>query len=299
MSTIYQKPFLKWVGGKTQLLNTIVKQFPKKINNYHEIFLGGGSVLFAMLTLQQLKKIEITGKIYAYDINEVLINIYKNIQTNKTKLFNLIIKHKNEYNSIKGTVVNRKPKNIQEAHTSQESYYYWIRTQFNKLPNNSIVKCALFIFLNKLCFRGLYREGPNGFNVPFGHYKKTPSIITLDELNKIHKLIKNVEFRCLDFAKSIKNAVSGDYLYLDPPYVPINKKSFVNYNVGGFNKKTHIDLFNIIKSLNPNIKFTLSNSNNDLVINSFQDYNIQYVDAKRSIHCKNPGTSATETIISN
>ena len=97
----FKKPFLKWVGGKTQIIHTLVKYFPTEMDNYHELFLGGGSVLLALLSLQRDKKIKINGKLYAYDFNEALINVYKNIQTNKDELFDVLSKYVNIYDNIK------------------------------------------------------------------------------------------------------------------------------------------------------------------------------------------------------
>ena len=122
-----QKPFLKWVGGKTQIIEKIISTIPVKIKNYHEPFLGGGSVLLAVLSLQKQGKITIKNRIYAYDINNALISVYKNIQSNKDELFKIITHYINEYDSLKGNQVNRKPQNIDDAKTSKESYYYWIR----------------------------------------------------------------------------------------------------------------------------------------------------------------------------
>ena len=133
-----QKPFLKWVGGKTQIINNIINKFPKKINNYHELFLGGGSVLFALLSLQKQKKIKIKNKIYAYDINKTLINVYKHVQKNKEELYKYITLYLTEYNSITGDIINRNPTTIEEAKTSKESYYYWIRKKYNNIDKNTI-----------------------------------------------------------------------------------------------------------------------------------------------------------------
>lgn len=112
-----EKPFLKWVGGKTQIITNIINKFPVEINNYHEIFLGGGSVLLAVLIMRREKLITIKNKIYAYDINNTLINTFTHIQRNKDELFYYITKYIKEYDSIKGTVINRKPTNIKEALT--------------------------------------------------------------------------------------------------------------------------------------------------------------------------------------
>tara|TARA_B100001540_G_scaffold69824_1_gene62911 strand:+ start:1191 stop:2090 length:900 start_codon:yes stop_codon:yes gene_type:complete len=293
-----QKPFLKWVGGKTQIINDIISKLPKQINNYHELFLGGGSVLFAVLSLQKQNKIIIKNKIYAYDININLINMYKNIQNNKDKLYNILKSYFKEYDNITGNIINRNPQTINEAKTSKESYYYWIRKKYNNIDKDSIECSALFIFINKICFRGMYREGPNGFNVPYGHYKKTPTLISETEINYISELIKNVEFKHCNFIDSIKNVKEGDFVYLDPPYAPENSKSFVKYVEDGFDLKTHELLFIEIKKFK-NIKFIMSNAKVDIVINSFKDYNCDEITARRAINSKNPGSTTTEVIIYN
>jgi DNA adenine methylase len=293
-----QKPFLKWVGGKTQIINHIISKVPKKMNNYHELFLGGGSVLLAVLSLQQQNKILIKNKIYAYDINCELINVYKNIQNNKDKLYELINLYIKEYDGIQGSIIIRNPTSIEEAKTSKESYYYWIRKKYNNIDKNTIECSALFMFLNKTCFRGMYREGPNGFNVPYGHYKKTPTIICKKDLNYISDLIKDVEFKNCSFTKSIKNIKEGDFVYLDPPYAPENSKSFVGYVSAGFNLETHQLLFDEIKKME-NIKFVMSNAKVDLIINNFKEYNCDDIKARRAINSKKPGSTTTEVIIYN
>ena len=300
MAKNIQKPFLKWVGGKSQIINEVTSKFPNEINNYHEIFLGGGSVLFALLSLQKEGKVEIKGQIYAYDLNESLINIYKNIQSNREKLFEYIEKYWKEYDEITGNEINRKPETLKDAKKSKESYYYWVRNSFNKMNKSSIEHSAIFIFLNKTCFRGLYREGPNGFNVPYGHYKKTPSMITKEELYNISELIKNVIFKCCDFDVSLSNVSKNDLMYLDPPYAPENSKSFVGYTTDGFSIEMHNKLFKkIIEKEKSGIAFILSNSKVDMVINYFKDYEIEDVIARRAINSKNPESKTTEVIIYN
>lgn len=299
MTTQIQKPFLKWVGGKTQIIQQIINHFPTEMNNYHEIFLGGGSVLFALLSLRKSNNIKVNGKIYAYDLNQDLINLYQVIQTNPIEFLTILNEFKETYHNITTNTINRKPETLEEALTSKESYYYWIRKQFNNTHDNEIQKSAMFLFLNKTCFRGLYRTGPNGFNVPYGHYKTTPTIITEDELNSISELISDVNFICADFTNSIQQAEPNDYLYLDPPYAPETKKSFVGYTADGFDLKTHNNLFNLIKTLNESIKFTLSNSKVDMVTEAFENYNQEDVNARRAINSKKPDSVTTEVIISN
>ena len=168
------KPFMKWVGGKTQILEEVLSSFPTEMKNYHEPFLGGGSVLLGLLSYMNADRIHISGKIYASDLNRNLIALYKNIQSQPEVLIDEVNKIMNEFNKITGTVVNRKATNLQEAFTSQESYYFWIRSKFNHLSEEdreTVSASAMLLFMNKTCFRGVYREGPNGFNVPFGNYK--------------------------------------------------------------------------------------------------------------------------------
>jgi DNA adenine methylase len=297
-----QKPFLKWLGGKTNIIDKIIETFPKSLNNYHEIFLGGGSVLFALLSLQKANQIEIKNKIYAYDINSSLINLYKNIQNNKNELFNYITNYLSIYDKLTGTIINRNPQTEEENLSSKESYYYYLRNKFNTMDKNSIEFSALFLFLNKICFRGVYREGPKGFNVPYGHYKTTPTIISKKELDNISDLIKNVKFICCDFETSIKNIKSGDFTYLDPPYAPETKTSFVKYTKEGFTLDKHKKLFNLInKCVENNIKLAMSNAKVDLVLSSFdlKKYKMNDIIAKRAINSKKPESVITEIIIYN
>jgi len=298
------KPILKWVGGKTQILDKLINEFPIEINNYHEIFLGGGSVLLTVLLYIKNNIIKLHGNIYAYDINEQLIYVYKNIQSNHNKLYNEIQKIIIEFNLCGTGELNRNPKNIEEALLSKENYYYWIRNKYNKLNNsdkNTINGSALFIFLNKTCFRGVFRIGPNGFNVPYGHYKN-PEIINKNHLDNIHDLIQNVIFNCCDFTTSLNNIVKNDYIYLDPPYAPEIATSFVGYTKNGFSIDNHNNLFTILHKLTENEnKIMLSNSDVKFVRENFTNkkYNIISILCKRSINSKNPESKTKEVIIKN
>lgn len=296
-----QKPFLKWVGGKTQIIHNVLDKIPKKINNYHELFLGGGSVLFAVLSLQKQGKLDIQGKIYACDINDSLIRVYKHVQNNKNDLFDYIQRYINEYDAIKGTEINRKPTTLEEAKTSKESYYYWIRDKYNKMnEKDSIERSALFMIINKLCFRGMYREGPNGYNVPYGHYKKTPTIITKEELDTVSELIQDVVFECCGFETSITKPIKDDFVYLDPPYAPENAKSFVGYVADGFDLDAHNCLFDGIKKLNQKkIHFAMSNAKVDFVMDNFKDCQYEDIVARRAINSKDPSSTTMEVIVYN
>jgi DNA adenine methylase len=291
------KPFLKWVGGKSQIINTIMDNYPKEINNYYEIFLGGGSTLLALLE----SNITISGKIYAYDINNDLINVYKDVQLRPHELYEKLEKLYDDYINIISNQINRNPNNKEEALTSKESYYYWIRNLYNTSIEN-IDKSAMFMFLNKTCFRGMYRIGPNGFNVPFGNYKKI-NIISKDLFLYISELITSVIFECLSFEQSMLSidlSNDDDFVYLDPPYVPENSTSFVNYNADGFNKEQHIKLFKLCKKLaEHNINFMLSNSNTKLVLDEFSsdDFNIKFIECRRAINSKHPEQKTKEVII--
>ena len=298
--TAYPKPFLKWVGGKSQIIDDIMKHFPSEINNYHEIFLGGGSVLFALLYLRENHKITIDGSIKAYDANPALIHLYKCVQNDNGLLFEMVTKYRNEYDSIEGTSVNRKPKCYNEGKTSKESYYYWVRSEYNNTIKTTSEAAAMFLFLNKTCFRGLYREGPNGFNVPYGHYKRTPSIVTRDDLNSLSKLIQDVVFECCDFSDSLNHITKGDFVYLAPPYAPTDATSFVSYTNGGFDVNCHKRLFSKIKQLHSeHIKFSMSNAKVELVTECFEGLDVHDIVAKRAINSKNPGSTVTEVIVSN
>ena len=294
-----QKPFLKWAGGKTQIIETVLSKFPSEIKNYHEPFLGGGSVLLALLTMISNNKINIHGNIYACDSNESLINLYIHIQSKKDELYNYIDTYVNEFNNISGEEINRNPDNINEALTSKESYYYYVRKNYNKSVLGTIERSAMFLFLNKTCFRGLYREGPNGFNVPYGHYKN-PSIINKDELDNISEMIKDVVFKACDFTESFKDIIEGDFVYIDPPYAPENSKSFVKYTESGFDLNCHNRLFDTIKKTNDiHVKFLLSNSNVELVKKSFETFEREELIAKRAINSKNPESVTKELLIYN
>ena len=249
------RPLLKWVGGKGQIIDKLIKQIPKKINNYHEIFVGGGSFLIMILWAKERGFITIDGDINIYDLNEALIETYNNIKNNKTELFKSIKEIETEFNTceIEGDV-KRKPVNKEDAMTSKESYYYWIRKQYNELKDKSTIKSSsYFIFLNKTGFRGMYREGPNGYNIPYGN-NKNPKIIDKNELDYISELIKDVNFHNSDFSKSFEN-IQGEnnFIYLDPPYAPENDKSFVGYTKDGFDITQHELLFNLTKKISKKI----------------------------------------------
>lgn len=300
----YIKPLIKWVGGKTQMIDTLYNYFPKSVHNFHDVFLGGGSVLLMVLQEIQDHNIEIQGQVYAYDYNETLIHMFKNVQKNPEKLYNEIITLKNIYDSCDGDIINRKPNNLKEAKESKENYYYWIRSKYNVMKQtekNTIIGSATFIFLNKTCFRGLYREGPNGFNVPFGHYKN-PSIIDKQHLMQVHNLIQHVEFKCCDFEETFKQIESNDFAYLDPPYAPLDSTTFVKYVKSGFTKEKHETLFKLCNLMNDSDKkYLLNNHNVELVRKNFVTPSLKKViiESKRRVNSKNPESVINELMILN
>lgn len=309
------KPFLKWVGGKNKLLNQILPKIPKTIENYHETFLGGGSVLFALLSYQKYGMIQINGNIYAYDYNKALINLYLSIKTDVIRLIEILNDIKTEFYNISTNTNNvRWNSNMlvpENYNSTKEHYYYWIRDKFNRKKINDeydITLAAYMLFLNKTGFKGIYREGKSGrFNIPYGLKDKKmgatfPAIFDETHLKETSLLIQNVVFEHSSYCDSIIRANKGDFVYLDPPYVPITATSFTTYTVDGFTDKNHDELFGLIKELySKNIKFLMSNHKADKVLNVFKStkYNIDFITVRRAIHSKNPAKTAKEVLIYN
>lgn len=272
--TYITKPLLKWIGGKNQIINTIIDKFPKEINNYHELFLGGGSVLLALLSYQKNNIIKIKGDIYAYDINEPLINFFINVQKHPLELLEQIQQIFLEFNK-----------------QDNKDYYYNIRNKYNKLNNkNNIEGSSLFLFLNKTCFRGIFRVSKNGFNVPYGNYNN-PNINKAHFL-EVSKLIQNVIFKHYDYKESIKLIKDNDFVYLDPPYF----NTYNNYTNNKFYE--HKQLFDLCKKSKFN--FLMSNSDILFVRESFNNYYIKTLyNCKRKINSKNPNSVINELLIYN
>jgi len=189
------------------------------------------------------------------------------------------------FSSIRGTVTTDEPL------SSQEAFYYWVRSRFNQRCT-PVESAAMFLFLNKTCFRGVYREGPRGFNVPFGNYKN-PGILDEDHIHEVSQLIQRVTFTTRDYKESLAQVRPGDFVYLDPPYAPETETSFVSYTKGGFNE--HEALFDACKHLP--CAFLMSNSNVKLVRDAFRGHRVHEVTARRAINSKKPDSKTTEVVI--
>ena len=277
------KPFLKWVGGKTQIIEKVISLFPRVIKDYHEPFIGGGSVLIALLNNKDIT----VNSVFAYDNNPDLINVYQQLKTNPL----LVCEH-----------VETLVRNHTQTGVNQEKHYYQVRQAFNDTSTSATnlqERAAQFLFLNKTCFRGVYRVGPNGFNVPYGHYKTMPNILDKNEAVAYSQLFQRVQFKCCDFEEALSRVSSKeDFVYLDPPYAPETKTSFVGYTKDGFKK--HEQVFECCHRLRErNIPFVLSNACVEMVTSNFQnnDYTIQEIECKRTINSKNPESKTIEVLI--
>lgn len=297
------RPLLKWVGGKGQIIEKILQNLPSKMNNYHEIFVGGGSVLMMILWAKEKGLITIDGSINIYDLNKALIGTYINVKEKKEKLFEETNKLETKLNSCPlDKNGERKSKTEEEALKSKESYYYWVREQYNKQEDKlTVLSSAYFIFLNKTGFRGMYREGPNGYNIPYGNYKN-PKILNKDELDYISSLIRDVNFIHSDFSESLSGIQDeNNFVYLDPPYAPENDKSFVGYTKDGFGIEQHELLFNLINQISQKNMIMMSNANVQLIRDNLspENYNYEVVSCRRAINSKDPGAKTEEVIITN
>lgn len=304
-------PFLKWVGGKTQIINEVISRFPRKITNYYEPFLGGGSVLFGLLNAVAKQEIQLDGNIYVSDLNPGLIATYKNIKTVPEQVIQETTPLIQGYKAcpvMNASTKNTAPQNLAEAQQSRENYYYWTRKLYNSMTSaekQSPQGSARFIFINKTCFRGLFREGPNGVNVPFGNYDN-PNIIDPQQIRQISAAIQRVEFTISHYQTQLRKARDGDFIYLDPPYVPETATSFVGYNADGFKPENHTELFKMYRDLTTrsagNIRLMMSNSDVPIVKNEFpaaQGFTTNIIICKRRINSKNPRATTNEVIITN
>lgn len=268
------QPFLKWAGGKRQLLPQIKPYIPEiGESTYFEPFLGAGAMLFSIQPQNAIVN----------DINTELYNVYKVISDEQ--LFEELIEEL-------------------RSHKNESEYFYEVRAwdrmeDFQNL--SSVKKAARFIFLNKTCYNGLYRVNSKGqFNVPFGKYKN-PDIVNRDGLREVHQYLKSNQITFLngDFKAAVKDAKSGDFVYFDPPYDPVSQtSSFTSYAQEGFGKAEQIELRDVFKELNERgCKVLLSNSDTPFIREVYEGFNIVTVQATRAINSKAEGRGKINEVL--
>ncbi len=278
------KPFLKWAGGKGQLIEQISSFLPAsfktgKVKKYFEPFLGGGAVYFWLADHYDFEQA------YLYELNPSVAICYQVIQTNIKKLVRELGALGKEY--------------ISDSEKNREKLFYEKREEFNgflkrKSANSHLRRAALLLFLNKTCFNGLYRVNSRGeFNVPFGRYKN-PTICNEDNLFAVHDLLQNAEISCADFEQCLENADNTSFVYFDPPYRPISATaSFTSYSKDNFDDNEQKRLRSVFGELDDRGANTmLSNSdpknvdlNDDFFDDLYDGYHIERLNATRLINC--------------
>lgn len=289
------KPFIKWVGGKTQLLEAIEQSLPNNFTQYKNVtyiepFIGGGAVLFWIL--QKYPNIK---QAVINDINPDLVSAYKIIKNNPFDLIGELKKLQSEY--------------IPLDENKRKSFYLLKREQFNAKSLSKVENTALFIFLNRTCFNGLYRVNSRGlFNVPFGRYAN-PKICDEQTILADSELLQKVEILNGDFAETLVYAKDNTFFYFDPPYKPLNDtSSFNSYSKENFNDSEQIRLSKFCKKINAlGYSFILSNSdlkgknpNDDFFEELYEEFIIKRVYATRMVNAKaDKRGKLTELMISN
>jgi DNA adenine methylase len=264
------KPFIKWVGGKRQLIKQIKKYMPQKFNNYFEPFIGGGALFFDL-------KIENS---FINDYNPELTNLYNIIKTKPSELID----------ELKG-------------HINSSEYYYDMRaldrdeSSYKKLSD--VKKASRFIYLNKSGFNGLYRVNKKGQNnVPYGRYSDPKY---LDEINikACSCLLQSTTITTGDFENIKEHIKKGDFIYLDPPYVPLNAtSSFTSYTDKGFDEDMQFRLKELCDYIDGvGAYFMLSNSYTDFILELYKDYDIKTVEANRALNCKASGRGKVNEVL--
>lgn len=269
-------PFLKWAGGKRQLLNQIKERMPKEYNDYYEPFIGGGAVLF------ELQPEEATIN----DINTSLINVYRQVKDNTEEFIKLV----NKLDS--------------EMWEDGKEYYLDIREKYNdKLLKKEydLELAALFTFMNKHCFNGLYRVNKKGlFNVPYNKSRRTS--IEEDDVRETAKYLKTVNILEGDFEEACKGAKKGDFIFFDSPYAPLNPTSFEAYTKEGFDVESHKRLAKLYDELTERGCYCMLTNHNTEFINelySNKGYRIDVVSVKRMINSDASNRKGEEVIICN
>ena len=269
------KPFVKWAGGKRQLMSELEKNFPTKFGTYLEPFLGGGAVMFDLLAKNYNLKCNIS------DLNSDLVLAYVTIRDRLEKLIESLENHSKNY------------------HKDSTGYYYEVR---NQEPKNQIEKVSRLLFLNKTCFNGLYRVNSKGkFNVPLGRYTN-PNIVNKENLQAVSKTLQSgkIKISCRDFSSIIKDAKKGDFVYFDPPYQPVSDTAnFTSYTHRDFTEddlERLADLANQLNSKGCNVM--LSNSNSKTVKKLFSSgWKIKEIKANRAINSNSQKRTGHKEII--
>ena len=277
------KPFVKWAGGKGQLIEKLNLQYPSellngKITNYIEPFVGGGAVLFDVL-----QKFPIAHAVII-DVNAELINCYRCIKENVAEMINRLHALQNEFYAL--------------SSAEQAKMFDDVRKKYNATRLQNLCdfeKATQFIFLNRTCFNGLYRVNSKGaFNVPYGRYAK-PTICDKENLILVSGLLQRVDILHGDYTLCLNFADAGSFVYLDPPYRPITEtQSFVGYASGGFNDQNQIELAAVISELRGRwCKIMLSNSdpknvnvNDNFFDDLYSGLTISRITARRMINCQ-------------
>ena len=272
------KPFVKWAGGKRQLITSLEGHLPKKFGTYFEPFLGGGALLFYLLNQSPNLKCSIS------DLNSDLILAYITIRDKVEHLVESLERHSGKYSA------------------DQREYYYSVR---ESAPKNQIEKVSRLLFLNKTCFNGLYRVNSKGqFNVPLGRYTN-PSIVNKENLISVSKILqsKNIAIRCQDFEAILDEAKKDDFVYFDPPYQPVSKTAnFTSYTKCEFTYDDLKRLANVCQKLDKkDCNVLLSNSNTKEVKKLFSSkWKVVEVSANRAINSNSKKrTGHTELLIKN
>jgi DNA adenine methylase len=283
MSNFNISPFVKWAGGKRQLLEEIKKRMPKKYNRYFEPFVGGGAVLFSLQPRDAIIN----------DINKSLINAYRQVKNSPIELIKAI---------------EKLDSNMPE---DGKAYYYEIRQKYNdKLMQDDfdVELAAMFIFINKHCFNGLYRVNGKGlFNVPYNNSRQAS--YNAENIIDISNYLKTITILDGDFEYACNGAEEGDFIFLDSPYAPLNPTTFESYTKEGFDKDSHIRLAELFKKLTiKGCHCMLTNHNtefiNELYNNLFDDNSkykiyIDIISVKRMINSDANNRKGEEVIIYN
>ena len=280
MKEIKIPTFVKWAGGKTQLLNQFEQFLPEKIDRYFEPFIGSGAVFFYIKQTCHPKYCMIS------DNNQDLINLYITIKDNLDELLPLLETYKRKH--------KQNPKD----------YYYQQRHLFNKTKDR-LEKSALFIYLNKTCFNGLYRVNSKGeFNVPFGKYEN-PAVVQKEKLKLASKLLNEgkVDIKTMHFSKISEYVKKGDFIYFDPPYYPLSvTSSFTSYQKEDFLEKEQRQLSKVFQILDTlGCRVMLSNSDAALIHELYKNYEqkgqLFFVKAKRMINCNANGRKPINEVV--